>query len=37
MPRRQGEGERFRYSAFAHQDAIFHDRILEFAGNELVR
>src|SRR5690242_9407433 len=38
MSRRQGGGdERFRYSAFARQDAIFHDRILEFAGNELIR
>jgi DNA-binding GntR family transcriptional regulator len=37
MSRRQGGDERFRYSAFARQDAIFHDRILEFAGNELIR
>lgn len=37
MSRRQGGDERFRYSEFARQDAIFHDRILEFAGNELIR
>jgi len=37
MSRHQGGDERFRYSAFARQDAIFHDRILEFAGNELIR
>lgn len=37
MSRRQGGDERVRYSAFARQDAIFHDRILEFAGNELIR
>lgn len=37
MSRRRGGDERFRYSAFARQDAIFHDRILEFAGNELIR
>ncbi|WP_455273685.1 GntR family transcriptional regulator [Rhizobium herbae] len=29
--------ERANYSAFARQDAIFHDRIMEFAGNELIR
>ena len=37
MSRRQAGDERFRYSAFARQDAVFHDRILEFAGNELIR
>lgn len=37
MSRRQGGDDLFRYSAFARQDAIFHDRILEFAGNELIR
>ena len=37
MSRRQVGDERARYSAFARQDAIFHDRILEFAGNELIR
>jgi DNA-binding GntR family transcriptional regulator len=31
------EDARRRYSAFARQDAVFHDRILEFAGNELIR
>ncbi len=34
---RQGGDEHVRYSAFARQDAVFHDRILEFAGNGLVR
>ena len=33
----RGGDDRLRYSAFARQDAVFHDRILEFAGNELVR
>ena len=37
MSRRQVGDERVRYSAFARQDAVFHDRILEFAGNELIR
>jgi len=37
MSRKQGGDERLRYSAFARQDAVFHDRILEFAGNELIR
>jgi DNA-binding GntR family transcriptional regulator len=37
MSRRQSGDERIRYSAFARQDAKFHDRILEFAGNELIR
>lgn len=37
MCRRQVGDERVRYSAFARQDAVFHDRILEFAGNELIR
>ena len=37
MSRRAGGDERLRYSAFARQDAIFHDMIMEFAGNELVR
>jgi len=37
MARRQGGDERFRYSAFARQDALFHDRILEIAGNALIR
>jgi DNA-binding GntR family transcriptional regulator len=29
--------ERMRYSAFARQDAAFHDRIMEFAENALIR
>ncbi|MEN3148915.1 GntR family transcriptional regulator [Neorhizobium sp. IRAMC:178] len=37
MGRREGTDERIRYSTFARQDAVFHDRILEFAGNELIR
>ncbi|TCL64115.1 GntR family transcriptional regulator [Rhizobium sp. BK251] len=37
MGRREGGDERLRYSTFARQDAVFHDRILEFAGNELIR
>lgn len=37
MSRRQGGDDRVRYSAFARLDAVFHDRILEFAGNDLIR
>lgn len=37
MVRREGKDERLRYSNFARQDAVFHDKILEFAGNELIR
>ena len=37
MARREGKDERLRYSNFARQDAVFHDKILEFAGNELIR
>jgi DNA-binding GntR family transcriptional regulator len=37
MSRLDGGDERSRYSAFAREDAVFHDRILEFAGNELIR
>ena len=37
MARREGKDERLRYSNFARQDALFHDRIMEFAGNELIR
>lgn len=37
MGRRDGSDERIRYSTFARQDAVFHDRILEVAGNELIR
>ncbi len=34
----RGSGDnRLNYSAFARQDALFHDKILEFAGNELIR
>ncbi|WP_366919357.1 GntR family transcriptional regulator [Variovorax ginsengisoli] len=29
--------ERLRYSTFARQDEVFHDRIMQFAGNELIR
>lgn len=32
-----GEDERLRYSDFARQDAEFHDKILEIAGNGLMR
>jgi DNA-binding GntR family transcriptional regulator len=37
MERRDGSDERSRYSNFARQDAVFHDRILQIAGNELIR
>jgi DNA-binding GntR family transcriptional regulator len=37
MARREGKDERARYSSFARQDAAFHDMILAFAGNELIR
>ena len=37
MGRKEGTDERIRYSTFARQDAVFHDRIMEFAGNELIR
>jgi len=37
MARRDGKDERLRYSNFARQDAIFHDTILEYAENELIR
>ena len=37
MARRVGKDERLRYSNFARQDAIFHDKIMEFAQNELIR
>lgn len=37
MARREGKDERLRYSNFARQDAIFHDKVMEFANNELVR
>jgi DNA-binding GntR family transcriptional regulator len=37
MSRREGKDERLRYSNFARQDAIFHDKIMEFSENELIR
>ena len=37
MARREGKDDRSRYSSFARQDAAFHDMILAFAGNELIR
>jgi DNA-binding GntR family transcriptional regulator len=37
MGRREGADERLRYATFARQDAVFHDKIMEFAGNELIR
>jgi len=37
MARKEHDDARLRYSAFARQDAVFHDRIMEFAGNELIR
>lgn len=37
MARRDSKDERLHYSTFARQDALFHDRIMEFAGNELIR
>jgi len=38
MGRRAKSGdERARYSQFARQDAVFHDMIMQVAGNELIR
>lgn len=37
MARREGRDERLRYSNFARQDAIFHDKIMQFAQNNLIR
>jgi DNA-binding GntR family transcriptional regulator len=37
MTRRDGRDERLRYSNFARQDAIFHDKIMQFAQNDLIR
>ena len=37
MSRREGKDDRVRYSNFARQDAIFHDKIMEFSQNELIR
>jgi DNA-binding GntR family transcriptional regulator len=34
---RDGASDRVRYSKFARQDAVFHDEILQLAGNELIR
>ena len=33
----EGSDERIRYSSFARLDAIFHHKILEIAGNALIR
>jgi DNA-binding GntR family transcriptional regulator len=37
MSRAEGSDERARYSRFAREDAVFHDKILAVAGNELIR
>lgn len=37
MARGDGKDERLRYSNFARQDADFHDKIMAYAGNELIR
>lgn len=37
MERRDAKDDRLRYSTFARQDAIFHDKIMACAENELVR
>jgi DNA-binding GntR family transcriptional regulator len=37
MAQRTDKNERLRYSNFARQDAIFHDKIMELAENELIR
>ena len=37
MSRGDTADERLRYSAFARQDGVFHDSIMAFAGNELIR
>jgi DNA-binding GntR family transcriptional regulator len=37
MARREGKDAKSRYSSFARQDAAFHDLILLYAGNELIR
>ena len=38
MARRSGNGdERRAIRSFARQDAVFHDMIIKFAGNELIR
>lgn len=33
----EGKDDHVHYSAFARLDAIFHDKIMEFAGNQLIR
>lgn len=37
MTRGDDADERLRYSNFARQDGLFHDSIMTFAGNELIR
>ena len=37
MMRVEEKDGRQRYAGFARQDAAFHDRIMQFAGNELIR
>jgi DNA-binding GntR family transcriptional regulator len=37
MSRPDGPDARARYSQFAREDALFHDKILAVAGNELIR
>jgi DNA-binding GntR family transcriptional regulator len=37
MAGREGKDDHVHYSTFARLDAIFHDRIMEFAGNQLIR
>ena len=37
MGHEDSKDDRQRYSAFAREDAVFHDSILKFAGNELIR
>lgn len=37
MAGRGDKDERVHYSTFARQDGIFHDKIMEFAGNQLIR
>ena len=34
MSRREGKDEHLRYSNFARQDAIFHDKIMEFSEKD---
>ncbi len=37
MARRDARDDRLRYSNFARQDAVFHDKIMSCAENELIR